>query len=632
MKKHTLLRTNLIVCTIITVGFIITSLISYRSNLNIYAQEVEHVSALATGSVYSQIDRILSEPLDVSRTMASDSLLIERLAQEQDNLENDDYTADLRQYLDTYRQKYGYDSTFLVSVATGRYYHFDGINRVLAPGNPENNWYYDFLASEAEYALNIDNDEVKDNRITVFINCKLYGENGETAGVIGVGITVDTVQAILREYDEEYDIAALLVDSSGTLQLSSEQCSYHSIGEDNPETEKFSQVALTPGVGQQSFWNDAGGERVYIVAQYIENLQWYLIVEKDMTLMSRALHVRFIEDVCVVTLITVLVLVTISFTIKRYQDQLLAHSSFQKEEYQRLLNQATAGLYESLLEIDVTHNRVCGESGKQYLKTLGVSADTTYEEMLHINSRRIQADYADGYLNTFMPERITACYHMGINNLSYDFPMHQGDDVYHWMRVIVRIFYWSSDASIRIISYRKNIDAEKRREMLLLEQSQRDSLTGLYNKGVTEKSIIGILRAPESADKTHALLILDIDDFKNVNTTYGHAFGDTVIHEFAAELKSSFREIDIVGRIGGDEFAVLVVNCSSIAMLKKKLERLCARIAHKDFGQEAKVACSIGVALYPTHGTTYTELYEKADHALYHTKQQGKNNFSIVQE
>ena len=114
--------------------------------------------------------------------MAHDSLLRDHLAAESAHLEDDAYLKKIQTYLRAYQKKYGFDSVFLVAAATGRYYNFDGLDRVLHKGDPENVWYYELLASTAEYGINVDNDEVHsaDNAITVFVNCKIPGEDGGT--------------------------------------------------------------------------------------------------------------------------------------------------------------------------------------------------------------------------------------------------------------------------------------------------------------------------------------------------------------------------------------------------------------------------------------------------------------------
>lgn len=633
MKKYTLIKTNTIICIIITVGFIITSFIGYRSNMNVFEEEVEHISTLAAGGVYSKINKILSEPINVSLTMANDSLLKSYLINELKSIDEEAYIKDLQNYLNAYRQKYNYDSVFLVSTKTGRYYHFDGIDRILTPDNSENEWYYDFLNSNQEYSLNIDNDEVKDNRITVFINCAIYDKNGDIMGIIGVGLTVDSIQQILKDYDEKFDITAVLVDENGILQVSSEKNRYDHINlKEDTNIKKLSDEIFGKYEGQRNFRYFSDDSQAYIVSQYIENLRWYLVVEKDMTDISHMLRKQLYERFFVAFFITVSVLFIVAYVIKKYRDKITELSNLQKEEYQRLLDQVTAGPYENIFEIDITNNRVSVESAERYSKDLGVSFDTPYDQAIKIGALKIKEEYVNEYLEIFLPEHIIETYKKGINNLSYDFLVSDDYGTYRWIRIIAHIFYRSSDNSIRMISYRKNIDDEKKRELVLLERSQKDSMTGLLNKGVTEKSIEEVLNLKETTNQKHAFVMFDIDDFKDINDTYGHSFGDTVIIEFANELKSTFHDIDIVGRIGGDEFAVFMINFHDTDMLRKKLGRLCKKISQKNFGKNIKISCSIGAAIYPEHGTTYLELYEKADQALYYSKEHGKCSFYIIED
>ena len=176
MKRETsnraLLKTNLFVCAIIILGFLATSIVSYRSNLGVFEGDTEKVTALTSEGIYRQIESIFMKPMGVSLTMANDSLLRTTLLQEQENLDSSEYIETLREYLNSYRIKYNYDSVFLVSSATHRYYNFEGLDRTLEPENPENDWYYDSLSLYQDYWINVDNDEVAgaNNKITVFIN------------------------------------------------------------------------------------------------------------------------------------------------------------------------------------------------------------------------------------------------------------------------------------------------------------------------------------------------------------------------------------------------------------------------------------------------------------------------------
>ncbi|MGN1109064.1 MAG: diguanylate cyclase [Oscillospiraceae bacterium] len=170
----------------------------------------------------------------------------------------------------------------------------------------------------------------------------------------------------------------------------------------------------------------------------------------------------------------------------------------------------------------------------------------------------------------------------------------------------------------------------------LRTKAERDLLTNLLNKKTFESNVANIL-ANHSADEIGALFIIDLDNFKAVNDTMGHMVGDQVLSSVAEEMRETFRQQDHLGRIGGDEFAVYMTfsNMSDenerYEVIKSRADRLCAgigKIAEK-LKQDMKVSCSIGIALDPEHGTTYEQLYQSADEALYQSKNSGKNKYSI---
>ncbi|AQU10291.1 diguanylate cyclase [Clostridioides difficile] len=639
MKKNTLLHTNIMVCIIITLGFVATSIIGYQSNTNIFKNDIEHVSTLAAEGIYYQIDKLLSEPINVSLTMANDSLLKNFLDGEKEHLNDEEFIYKLQDYLNVYRNKYSYDSVFLVSTKTNNYYHFNGLDRNLSANNSENQWYYTFLKNDDEYSLNVDNDEASNNSITVFVNCKIKDDNGATMGIIGVGLKVNSLQMLLKGYNDKFDVVARLIDDKGFVQLAVDKTGHENINffeNSSSDLSNSKQLILNNKKEQKSFWYSSEKSKSYIVCQYIPSLKWHLVLENDFTLMIKQLHLQFFKGIAVIVLIIIFVLFTITHVLKKYKNQIIKLSVSQKLEYQKLLSKSTEGLYENIFEIDITNNKAGCEDENRYFHEFGLGLNTPYDEALHtIAKNQIKEEYAQGYLDTFLPENVIKRYNSGINNISYDFLIKKDEESYHWIRINARIFFWTSDESVRMISYRKNIDEEKNRELLLLERSQRDSLTGLYNKATTEEFIRSFLKNESNQDLEHVFLIFDIDNFKNVNDKYGHVFGDFVISEFALELKSQFREDDIVGRIGGDEFVVLIKDFNNNNyVLIDKLERFCSKINQKKFVEQAEfsIACSIGVAMYPEHGYVYSELYEKADQALYYAKSHGKNSYHIFSE
>ena len=125
--------------------------------------------------------------------------------------------------------------------------------------------------------------------------------------------------------------------------------------------------------------------------------------------------------------------------------------------------------------------------------------------------------------------------------------------------------------------------------------------------------------------------MMDIDYFKQINDTYGHAVGDEVLQKIGHLLKSHFRSHDIVGRIGGDEFIVLMTNVHDRNAAISRISELHDQMHRLEISalQGKHLTCSMGICFSPENGTTYRELYLHADHALYETKRKGRNGFTV---
>jgi diguanylate cyclase len=124
---------------------------------------------------------------------------------------------------------------------------------------------------------------------------------------------------------------------------------------------------------------------------------------------------------------------------------------------------------------------------------------------------------------------------------------------------------------------------------------------------------------------------IDLDNFKQVNDRYGHDFGDFVLKETAMRLKNTLRHSDIVARIGGDEFALVISGISQTEGLNavaKKIIEACRMPLQRD-GSEVTIKLSVGLSLYPRDGETVEELLFTSDTAMYRAKQRGKNDFAV---
>lgn len=159
-----------------------------------------------------------------------------------------------------------------------------------------------------------------------------------------------------------------------------------------------------------------------------------------------------------------------------------------------------------------------------------------------------------------------------------------------------------------------------------VEIAQTDPLSGLYNRATTQRMIENILQF--EVTHTHALFMIDIDDFKSINDSYGHVNGDKVIYEIAQILKSNFDENEIIGRMGGDEFVVFVPQVYRHGEVLQLGTKLCESLAARAV-QGMRIRCSVGVAVSPKDGTDFMKLYKNADKALYMAKSLGKGRCCI---
>jgi diguanylate cyclase (GGDEF)-like protein len=160
-------------------------------------------------------------------------------------------------------------------------------------------------------------------------------------------------------------------------------------------------------------------------------------------------------------------------------------------------------------------------------------------------------------------------------------------------------------------------------------RAEHDALTLLYNRQRFDQDLPRLFAQAERDKSELALMIFDLDDFKPINDLHGHASGDIALKRVAQTLTLQLRRNEVLYRIGGDEFALLLVNTSD-----RELEILAERIVHAihsltfDFnGATVKVGCSLGIGRYPHDSTTPQTLLQCADQAMYEAKQRGKNNW-----
>ena len=161
---------------------------------------------------------------------------------------------------------------------------------------------------------------------------------------------------------------------------------------------------------------------------------------------------------------------------------------------------------------------------------------------------------------------------------------------------------------------------------LLRQYMERDGLSGLYNHSVMKQYIERLFMQALRGNNPMSLAIIDLDCFKYINDTYGHVAGDMVILSISRLLEQRLRSTDVIGRMGGEEFAVIMPNtsvdiaCQVMEEIRTKFESVC----HESVNGTFHTTFSCGLAAYPGY-TDATSLYNAADKALYEAKDLGRN-------
>ena len=201
-------------------------------------------------------------------------------------------------------------------------------------------------------------------------------------------------------------------------------------------------------------------------------------------------------------------------------------------------------------------------------------------------------------------------------------------------RVVTQLSYPVRDNDGRFIGrlwIYEDITRERQTAEQLIYLAERDSLTGLYNRHRFQEELARMLADVERRQSHGALLFFDLDEFKYINDTFGHRAGDSMLIRVAGEVHALVRRNEIISRIGGDEFAVLLPDASEAEAthLAERIIRAIAQIPFRFEGQNLRLTTSLGIAHYPQHGANAEELVSHADAAMYQAKEAGKNAWRV---
>lgn len=260
---------------------------------------------------------------------------------------------------------------------------------------------------------------------------------------------------------------------------------------------------------------------------------------------------------------------------------------------------------------------------------------TTVDDFLKLaNSISIPDHQSKRYLDALDQNSLINFYNEGKREITFDFPVKEIPDSDIFMiRFKGRILMDPLSNHIMMGIKFSDMNAERKANDQLRKAAERDSMTGLLNHEATLDHINDYL-THEGCDVISAMFMIDADNFKGVNDSYGHQVGDKVLINIANIIKQTFRSNDIVGRVGGDEFMVLMKDCTSLDVVDGKAEELVEALHFSlvDDKGSVNVTCSVGVSMYNGGGKITDQLYYEADAALYKAKASGKHAFAFADD
>lgn len=460
-------------------GFLATSLVSYYSSRDSIRQNIVNTELpLTSDNIYSEIQKDLIRPTQIASMMSRDTFLRDWvIAGEQD-------AQPMTRYLREVQDHYGTFTSFFISEKSRTYYQAKGVLKQVKEGEPRDAWYFRVRNMAEPYEISVDPDMANADRLTFFINFKVFDYQDNFIGVAGVGLTVDAVVKLVDDYQRRYDRAIYFTDRNGRLVLTSAAggpmgAHRGQLLSEVADLEPLLAVLPQPKSGRFDYQEHGRGH--FLNVRYIPELDWYLFVDKHEEGALASIRHSLYLNLLICALISLVVLGLVFLATRRYQQH--------------------------------------------------IAALATTDSLTSLPNRR-----------------------------GFDLLAAQA-----------------------------------------LHEAQRD-------------------QSPLSA------LLIDLDNFKQLNDTHGHLAGDQVLRGFSRALQSNLRQSDIICRWGGEEFILLLkdTGSSTARQLAEKIRLQTEQEVFAFNGVNLRVTTSIGITELH-RGDSLERILGRADRALYRAKQAGRN-------
>lgn len=293
----------------------------------------------------------------------------------------------------------------------------------------------------------------------------------------------------------------------------------------------------------------------------------------------------------------------------------------------RFLTDVRPGTYLSVL-FDITDWKVA-RTVINNIKAPGTPDIESIDEYIKDASASVAEDEdVRRFFKSYGKNSLLSIYNSGRRRLDLEYIRVFPDGAARWVRCETRWITNPLTGHVMVLASLLDIDDKKHAQSELARAVEVDSMTGLLNHDATIKHIRRYLEM-EGCGGTHAFFMIDVDNFKHVNDKFGHQTGDDVITDVAVAISRTFRETDIVGRVGGDEFVVLMKNTAHLRAAARKASDLINAMQYdiNESSGRMELSGSVGISIYSGDSKPFEVLYAEADAALYKAKAEGKNRY-----
>lgn len=336
---------TIIISVIVLLGFLATSLIGYFVARDSIADRLQQeMLPLSSDNIYSEIQRDLLQPVLISSLMANDTFVIEWVSDGEKDPER------MERYLTQIQEQYQTITAFFISEKTRLYYHPDGIIKQVSENDEADQWYFRARSTKQDYQINIDHDTADRQRLSIFVNYRVLNKQGELLGVIGVGLSMETVTRLIENYQQRYGREIYFVNRQGEVMLQSSQYSHELHLQNKAGLEKlFTRILTSPSASVP--FEAKNGNVIYLNSRLVPEFDWFLIVEQINDPASEQVEAALFINLLISLAISIVVLFVAHLALKGYQGRLETMATRDK-----LTGAATRQVVDSLFEQAVSRS------------------------------------------------------------------------------------------------------------------------------------------------------------------------------------------------------------------------------------------------------------------------------------